>query len=376
MATSGKTASKSAPVVQMRGAGYYSQNTIGAKAVIDAAAELVLEALASMQLADVARPFSMADFGAADGGTSLDLIRRTIAAVQQAAPGRQMTLTYTDLPHNDFSSLFRLLHGLLPGRESDPLGQVPNVFTFASGTSFYRQVLPDGALDFGFSATAMHWLSQLPMQIADHVHAVGADPQEKARFRAVAMADWERILLMRARELVPGGKLVLANFCADENGHYLGHTGGVNMHDTFAKHWRGLHRAGRLTEAEYRAGTFMQYYKTVEDFTAPFADPHSPVRRAGLSLDKVFTRVTGCPYAARFQRDGGDPADFAAAYLPTLRSWSESTFFGALSPARPLEERRAIIDAFYGAYEAEVAAAPAGHGMDYVHCFMVISKAG
>jgi len=369
------TPAKATPIVQMRGAGYYSQNTIGAKAVIDAAGELVLAALSQMSLRQPV-PFVMADFGAADGGTSLDLMRRAVDAIRQAAPERSITLTYTDLPHNDFSSLFRLLHGLVPGRAEAPLGQLENVFTFASGTSFYRQIFPDGGLDFGFSATAMHWLSRLPGQIADHVHAAGADPQEKELFRAQAQADWERILLARAAELRPGGKLVLANFCEDEEGRYLGNTGGVNMHDTFAKHWRRVHRDRHLTDAEYRAGTFMQFYKTVADFTEPFTSADSLVQRAGLKLDEVFTRVTGCPYAARFQRDGGDPAAFAASYLPTLRSWSESTFFGALSSDRSLEERRDIIDDFYAGYEAEVAAYPAGHGMDYVHCFTVISKTG
>ncbi|HVJ33319.1 MAG TPA: hypothetical protein VM639_20360, partial [Dongiaceae bacterium] len=44
------TPAKATPIVQMRGAGYYSQNTIGAKAVIDAAGELVLAALSQMSL--------------------------------------------------------------------------------------------------------------------------------------------------------------------------------------------------------------------------------------------------------------------------------------------------------------------------------------
>lgn len=365
---------KAAPVVHMRGAGYYSQNTIGAKAVIDAAGELVLAALSQMSVAGEASPFALADFGAADGGTSIDLMRRTIGEVKRMAPSRAITLTYTDLPHNDFSSLFRLLHGMIPDRTEAPVGQMENVHTFASGTSFYRQIFPAGSLDFGFSATAMHWLSRMPGQIADHVHAVGANAQEKDLFRAQSQADWERILLARATELKPGGKLVLANFCEDEEGRYLGNTGGVNMHDTFAKHWRRVHRERHLTEAEYRGGTLMQFYKTVTDFTAPFMNADSSVRRAGLILDKVFTRVTGCPYAARFHQEGGDPAIFAASYLPTLRSWTESTFFGALSADRPIDERRDIVDDFYAGYQAEVAADPAGHGMDYVHCFMVISK--
>lgn len=51
-------------------------------------------------------------------------------------------------------------------------------------------------------------------------------------------------------------------------------------------------------------------------------------------------------------------------------------FFGALDPARDEAARRAIIDRFYAAYEADVAAGPAGHAMDYVHCYMRVRKEG
>ena len=84
--------------------------------------------------------------------------------------------------------------------------------------------------------------------------------------------------------------------------------------------------------------------------------------------------VTPCPFAEAF-RTQRDAAAFAKAYVPTLRSWTETTFGGALDPARPAAERAAILDAFYGAYEAAVARAPEGHGMDYVHCVMEIAKA-
>ena len=367
------TKTDSAPVIAMRGAGYYSDNTVGAKTVIDAAGELVAEALAGMDLSSSHEPFAVADFGAADGGTSLDLMRRISATVRSAAPARPITITYTDLPHNDFSVLFRRLQGLLGAGEALPLAREPNLYTFASGTSFYDQIFPDGTLSLGFSATAMHWLSARPGPIADHVQAVGATGAERDLFRRQAMTDWETILLARARELVRGGKLVLANFCEDEQGRYLGGTGGVDMFDTFAKHWRNLMKKGRITEAEYRDGNLQQFYKTVDEFTAPFRDAGSSVRRAGLVLDHVSTRVTGCPFAAAFRNHGNAEA-FAQSYLPTLRSWTESTFFSALDPKRPPSERQAIVDCFYAAYEADVAGAPEGHGMDYVHCFMVISK--
>jgi hypothetical protein len=80
------------PVIAMRGAGYYSANTVGAKAVIDAAADLVLEALETMPLAGTA-PFAIADYGAADGGTSIDMMRKAIARIRKDAPERQIAIT-------------------------------------------------------------------------------------------------------------------------------------------------------------------------------------------------------------------------------------------------------------------------------------------
>ena len=291
------------PAIRMRGAGYYSANTIGAKQVIDNALPLVLEAVAAMDVAAVGAPIAIADFGAADGGTSLDLHRAVIGALRQRAPERAITLTHTDLPHNDFSALFRLLHGDAASSAQTPLAALPGVFSFASGASFYRQIFPEASVSLGFSATAMHWLSRTPTMLAEHVHAARATGAEREAFRQQAVADWTAILLMRARELAPGGRLVLANFCEDEAGHYLGWTGGQNMHACFARHWQDLRDQGRITDAEFRRATFAQYYKTHDEFRAPLLDASSPVRQAGLRLQRSFTARTPCPYAARF-RDG------------------------------------------------------------------------
>ncbi|WP_027167735.1 hypothetical protein [Mesorhizobium sp. WSM3224] len=359
--------------IAMRGAGYYSANTVGAKYVIDKVGDLVVEAVARMpRLAD-GQPFAIADFGAADGGTSMDMMRRLVAAVRETEPHRDISITYTDLPHNDFSTLFRLSQGLLGTSTEVPLAETPALYIFGSGTSFYRQILPDNSLSFGFSATAMHWISKRPCMIADHVQAVGATDREREQFRAQALRDWETILLARARELRSGGRLSLANFCVDEDGRYLGHTTGADMFDSFARHWRDLLRAGRINETEYVNATFQQFYKTPDEFAAPFRDPASPVSQAGLRLETMFTMVTPCPYAEAF-RVHGNAQDFAKAYVPTLRSWSETVFANALDSSRPASDRSAIVDDFYDAYEADVARAPAEHRMDYVHCVTEIVK--
>src|SRR5262245_11378739 len=191
----------SAPVIAMRGEGYYSAHTTGAKQVIDKVGELVVEAVARMPRLQPGQPFVIADFGAADGGTSMDMMHRLVELIRRREPDREISIVYTDLPHNDFSTLFRLTQGLLGQEPPAPLAQIPNLLIFGRGTSFYRQVINTGTLSFGFSATAMHWLSRRPCMIAKHVQAVGSAPAEREAFRAQALQDWETILLARARAM-------------------------------------------------------------------------------------------------------------------------------------------------------------------------------
>jgi len=85
-------------VIAMKGGGYYSLATLGAKHVIDGATPLVLDAIAAMP--DSRGPFVFADMGTADGGTSRDLVERMVEAVRRRSPGREIALVYTDQPRN------------------------------------------------------------------------------------------------------------------------------------------------------------------------------------------------------------------------------------------------------------------------------------
>ena len=359
--------------VAMRSGGYFSTATKGAKDAIDGATPLVLDAIHLLPETDPAHPFTMTDMGCADGGTSLEMVRQAVGAVRARWPQRPITVVYADQPRNDYNSLFHLIHGLTP--LPTYLDEFEDVYVLAAATSFYRPILPAGTLDLGFSATAMHWLSRKPCDLTTHVHMVGATGTELAAFAEQGRRDWETILLGRARELAPGGRLVLVNFGKDEAGRYLGNTGGVNMFDTFNALWRRFTAEGEISGEEYVAMTFPQYYKTVEEFTQPLTDTASPVYRASLRLEQCETRVVPCPFAAEF-RQHGDAARFAREYIPTLRSWTESTFLAALSLNRPLEERQDIIDRYYNAYETLVRENPEGHGMDYVHIYLTIAKTG
>src|SRR5579871_5775819 len=94
--------------IAMKGGGYYSLATLGAKHVIDGATPLVLEAIARMP--DASAPFTMSDMGTADGGTSLNLVGKVVEAVKRRWPAREIFIIHTDQPRNDFNALVANVH--------------------------------------------------------------------------------------------------------------------------------------------------------------------------------------------------------------------------------------------------------------------------
>ncbi|CAE7248334.1 IAMT1 [Symbiodinium sp. KB8] len=330
------------------------------------------------------RHFVLADYGTADGGTSIDLVSRVIGKVRErTSADQEVIVLYEDIPTNPFGPLFQMTQGMLalPGGRTSFLAKHPTgVFVHAVGTSFYRQCAPTGTVDFGMSFTAMHWTSAVPCPIPGTLHSVMAPEEVRARYAAQSGADWAKILEQRAKEMRPGARLIMANFCVDDKGCYLGYTtphGGpsANMHGLFAKHWAELRDSGRITAEEFDATNFPQHYRTVDEFKAPLEDETSAAHRLGLRLETIETRRTPCPFATAWANgEYSGPEAFAKDYVPTLRSWSTSVFVSGLSESRPVEERNAIVEEFWGKYEAAAAADPAAHGMDYIHAFIVVRK--
>ena len=357
--------------ITMAGDGVYSLATRGAEDVINKSIPLAVGVLNSISISEELTNFTFSDMGTADGGTSLKLVEKLIHSIRKKRPKIDINIVYSDQPKNDFNSLVQTVLGL--GYFPSYIETFGNVYPFFSANSFYKQILPDNSLDFGFSATAMHWLSKKPCDISNHVHMVGADGDEYLIFSEQGKKDWETILFHRARELKTGGKMVFLNFCRDENGKYLGNTKGVNMFGNFAQNWKYFFEQGRINLNEYQRMTLPQYYNTVEEFSAPFQDLKNKVYLEGLRLKQIETHITPCPFAESFM-EHKDAQRFAEEYIPTIRSWNESIFFGALDNDRKQEERNEIIKDYYKMYQEQVQSSPEMHRMDYVHAFIVAEK--
>ena len=84
-----------------------------------------------------------------------------------------------------------------------------------------------------------------------------------------------------------------------------------------------------------------------------------------------------CPYRETWtsgasSKAGRSARQHAEWYVPTTRTWSESTFRNALKANRGNKD--GIIAKFWSNYVDLVEKDPSVHGMDYVHTYLVLEK--
>jgi hypothetical protein len=167
----------------------------------------LFEAAAAQITLDGAHPVVIADYGSSQGKNSLAPIRAAIHTLRsRIGPGRAIIVYHTDLPVNDFRSLFGVV-------ENDPetySQNDPGVFPCAIGRSFYQAILPHEHVDLAWCSYAAQWISEMPRVPLDHIwHSCMTGAARDAIERQAAQ-DWEAFLTLRSRELRPGGRLVVA----------------------------------------------------------------------------------------------------------------------------------------------------------------------
>ena len=152
----------------MEGKGFYNQHAAIPAAGGALALPLLEQAAKRIEL-DGTRPIVLADYGSSEGQNSLAPMRTAIAVLRtRVGHERPIFVYHTDLPDNDFSSLFRLLQN----HPDSYLRNEQNVFPSVVGRSFYQHILPPNHVDVAWSSYAAIWLSRIPCQIPDHFFAL------------------------------------------------------------------------------------------------------------------------------------------------------------------------------------------------------------
>lgn len=341
----------------------YSEQTAGAKLCIDRASDWAGECISDL---NVENNLFMMDYGAADGGTASEFWGKIIKDILERKITSQISLIGNDLYSNDNQALIKNLSVHSSDNES--------VSTLICAGSFYDQLVPFGLIDFGFSATAMHWLNKKVETLDDHTHVLASNNRSARNdFLKQALYDWNQILEMRSRELKVGGKLLTVNLSRDYEDRYLGNNGGktVNVHDQIHSIWRDLLEENLITETEYKRGTIQNFYKSPEEFTLPLTNKDSEAYKNGLRLLKERTVYVECPYKEKW-KNNHDTDVFSIELMETIRSWSRHSFVAALEKNN--ERKANPVDILFNRLTSLIKSDPENWSLDYVEHHLMMEK--
>ncbi len=340
----------------------YSEQTEGAVLCIEAATDWAIDCVSSLPKID---RHTFIDYGAADGGTAKEFWSTIIQKSKSIFPSTELTLIGNDLPSNDNQALVNSVNYQYEVNKE--------VHAYVCARSFYDQLASSRSISFGFSATAMHWLSR-HLELKNHTHIQAAsDEKNFIKFRAQALADWEIILRQRSNEIIKGGRFLAVNLSRDSNNLYLGNNGGktLNVHDQIHEIWYELLEEKIIDQKEYEAGTIQNFYKSPDEFIEPLINKDSEAYKSGLRLVKERTVYVDCPYKKRWLANRDDKL-FSAQLMETIRSWSMHSFKSAIKKSNASEVNP--VTHLYQRLKERIEESPDKWSLDYVEHHLVIEK--
>ncbi|MEM1361468.1 MAG: hypothetical protein AAGF94_07075 [Pseudomonadota bacterium] len=302
----------------MGGQGYYNRHSglqnagiHGQDARIRHAVELVRPRAEGLRIAD---------FGCGPGRNSVGAMGNVVAALKERWPESDIVTCFNDQIGNDWADLFARLQDT-----ESYLAQNARVRVEIAVGSFFEKVLSKRSLDLGLCFGSVHWLSRhVSVEAPGSLFFCDIPASAWKEIESQAAQDWQAFLVQRARELVPGGLLVLDMLASVPDPH---DPSGVRAAG------RGLYRAmGRCVEEMLEAGeldrelanrfVFPVVFPTEEQVRAPL-DDGAPLH-AVFEVLEIETDLLPNPLFESFQADG-DREGYAKAYANFARAFSEAT---------------------------------------------------
>lgn len=153
----------------------------------------------------------VAEYGCSGGRNSYAPMHTIIETLLGSCPRLRVECVLEDLPSNPWHQAMKEA-ARLTGAFKD------KVQVLCAGTSFYEQICGEETLDLAYSYVAAHFLSD-SAPLTSHVLMHEAAAAEGPAWQARADADWENFLLLRARELKKGGKMLISTMSRDSSGY-------------------------------------------------------------------------------------------------------------------------------------------------------------
>ncbi|MGB8407580.1 MAG: SAM-dependent methyltransferase [Mycobacterium sp.] len=325
------------------------------------ATTLFEQSAAVVPLPPAPHPVVIAEYGAGNARNGLVPIGAAVTALRKRIrPEHPIAVTHTDVPENDFSTLFRNLR-------DDPGSYLHTdraTYAAAVGRSYLQQILPSESVHLAWSAWAIHWLSRVPAIIGDHIQvSYSSDESVRAAYARQAAYDWHEFVAFRGRELSPGGRLVVLTMGQDEDGRF----GLAPLLDALILSLAEVRDSGLITDDERRRMQLPVIGRGERDFRSPFA-PSGRFER----LQITHLELVSAPdrFWQQFQIDG-DAKAFATGWARFARAATFDAFRPALGNADATRQAQ-VGDALEAALARQLEAAPEPVSIPVAH--IVIEK--
>jgi hypothetical protein len=351
----------------MKGEGFYDRHSSPQWSAIAAVLPWLEEAVGTMDLRDDPWPIVIVDQGCSEGRNSIAAAQRIVTALRQKTT-RPIQTVHNDLPTNNFNQLFV---NLAPAGHS--AFTEANVYSAAVGASLYHQILPPRTATIAMTFNAVGWLEQHPgVQVPDYILAmgpgrprpgVGVSAEVRNAYADQARLDMERFYQARAEEMIPGGKVLVATFGANEQ-----HRCCDGIYDVLNDALLDLVDGGRLARAAYRRLVFPLYFRSVEELIAPLAQPGSLSR--AFRVDRAESMEVPVPFQQQ-RKETGDAGTYAAAYTSFLRAFTEPVLRLSFHDQADLD---ALIEETYRGVRSRLTATPEAYELHYIQVAALLTR--
>ncbi|XP_062170723.1 indole-3-acetate O-methyltransferase 1 [Alnus glutinosa] len=245
---------------------------------------LLEETLDGVQLNSPEVPFVVVDLGCSCGSNTIYIVDVMIKHMikRYEALGYEppeFSAFFSDLPSNDFNTLFQLLPPLaIHGSSMEECLAANNHRPyFAAGVpgSFYRRLFPARSIDVFHSAFSLHWLSQVPESVLDkrstaynkgRVFIHGASESTANAYKKRFQADLAGFLRSRSQEMKRGGSMFLV--CLGRTSVDPADQGGAGL--LFGTHfqdaWDDLVQEGLINSEKRDNFNIPVYAPSLQDF--------------------------------------------------------------------------------------------------------------
>ncbi|GAA0166147.1 hypothetical protein Leryth_007828 [Lithospermum erythrorhizon] len=246
---------------------------------------LLEETLDHAQLTPPSDTFAVADLGCSCGSNTLHIIDVIIKHMMKQYENSTYDSTpefsayFSDLPSNDFNTLFQLLPPIADsgGSMEECLASDNHREYFAAGVpgSFYRRLFPSNSINVFYSAFSLHWLSQVPDIVLDKKSSAynkgkifihGAKESTINAYRKQFQNDLAGFLRSRAIEMKKGGSMFLV--CLGRTSKDPTDQGGAGL--LFGTHfqdaWNDLVQEGLISSDQRDSFNIPVYAPSIEDF--------------------------------------------------------------------------------------------------------------